>query len=154
MTLNLALRNIRMIISTIVCEEKKMGWSKPIKDGTGKTIRRDSIEGPAGFNDSTAAVVVGNADFSDPEYVTQPTEKTKWAYTFVEYTDIDSQKWRLCVVGHAHMKNGKYVAPGNSFIPGWEAWTTPTPESDAKRIATFPNKGSFPDDARYPTKLG
>ncbi|KAF0250288.1 MAG: hypothetical protein FD167_310 [bacterium] len=119
-----------------------MGWNSKCPEG-----------GPAGFTNSTAAVVVGNGDFSQSVYVTEPTDVTKWAYTYVDYTDTNMQKWRLCVVGHAHMKDGKYETPGNSFIPGWEGWDTPTPVPDAKQIAGLPCAGSFPDNARYPAKL-
>ncbi|MBI4850907.1 MAG: hypothetical protein HY819_03675 [Acidobacteria bacterium] len=142
-----------------------MGWNSKCPQG-----------GPAGFTNSTAAVVVGNADFSQSVYVniSETTEETKQAYTYVEHTDTNSQRWRLCVVGHVHIKvtgegseqkveivlsevDGKPT--GNTFIPGWggeanTGWDMRTPELDAKEIAALACKGSFPGSARYPTKLG
>jgi len=139
-----------------------MGWSKPIKRG-GKTIRRDPIEGPAGFTDDSAQKTVEKADFTESVYIniSEEEQKTKQAYTYVEHVDTDEVKWRLCVSGHTHLNTdtGLYSNQANSFIPGWtgdadNGWDTPTPEDKMVQISGLPDsKGVFPGNDRYPKEL-
>lgn len=111
--------------------------------------RRVPIPGPAGFTDADAQRLVEGANFAASVFagLSEKEKETRQAYTYVEFDG-----WRLCVVGHIHVTwRGKLHKPGNSFIPGWQGWSLPTPLDQCKVIDALENGGTFPQDARYPT---
>ena len=132
-----------------------MPWSKPDPndparpDQRGYRRRRVTIPGPANFTNADADRLVRTTDFTTSVFVGTSAEKeeTRQAYAYVTFGT-----WRLCVVGHIHVKNGTFTRAGNSFIPGWEGWSLTTPTNQCKVIAKLQDDGEFPEDDRYPVQ--
>lgn len=105
---------------------------------------------PEGFSDEEAAKALNSADFTNSVYVNTSAEEglTRQAYAYYQFNG-----YRICVVGHIHIKEGEKPAPGNSFIPGWKNWYLATPLKVVKAIAALKDSGTFPGDGRYPHKL-
>lgn len=115
-----------------------MPWNNKCKWGT-----------PEGFTNDDALEAVKNADFSQSTFVvTHNTKGTRSAYTYYDFGG-----YRLCVVAHIHIKNGEFIAPGNSFICGWENWSITTPDDVCGIVVSLKDGGSFPGDERYPHQL-
>ncbi|WP_223670417.1 hypothetical protein [Kangiella shandongensis] len=104
---------------------------------------------PEGFTDAAALGAVNDADFSQSIFVVTHNNKgTRSAYTYYDFGG-----YRLCVVAHIHIKNGKFVAPGHSYICGWENWSMTTPDDVCRVIEGLHDEGTFPEDERYPHQL-
>lgn len=103
---------------------------------------------PKDFSDEEAKKAVTNADYSQAVYVNTSSKegKTRQAYTYYRFGG-----YRICVVGHIHVGNGKAM-PGNCFIPGWEDWNMKTPSGVVKAIDALKDGGAFPGGDRYPHK--
>lgn len=142
-------------------------------------VWKKKINGPQNFNEQ--ATLTG-ADFTNPTYVqaayhprsvAEPWDYTVYAYTFIPGVD----GYTICGVGHAHISannagqvnNSANWGPGNSFIPGLENWSLPTPgpivtvlynQYHAQLAQAVGNNallpggvtlsGAFPGDNRYP----
>ncbi|WP_139142575.1 hypothetical protein [Humibacillus sp. DSM 29435] len=132
-----------------------MPWSKPDPDDPPRKNqpnyerRRVSIPGPASFTNADARRLIEETNFATSFYVNTSAKKeeTRQAYAYVTFED-----WRLCVVGHIHVKEGKFTLPGKSFIPGWAGWSLKTPPGQCAVIDGLDDHGDFPEDDRYPTK--
>jgi hypothetical protein len=135
--------------------------------------------GPAGV---APATVVNTATGQVP--YGKGGAKTKghqaWVYTFylvfyVRVTDNAGDQWRVGVHAHVHVMperkwnpmkgvwETKYKnVPGNTFVPGYDCWSTPTPATIVSKAPPYtgqPDGGTpnhttfFEDQNRYPTKL-
>ena len=106
--------------------------------------------GPPNFNPSVALAA---ANFEQAVYVnTSANGETRQAFAYVEIS-ADGKTWRVCVVGHIHPKKKGGAVAGNSYIPGWANWQTPTPPNVVKIIAGLKDGGTFPEENRYPHLL-
>ncbi len=105
---------------------------------------------PEPFDKEDAKKAVESADFANSVFVntSNTTQETRQAYTY-----LVTGGYRICIVGHIHVKNGKMTGPGKSFIPGWMDWDMDTPAQACQVIAALKDGGVFPGEARYPRKL-
>ena len=112
--------------------------------------------GPAGFN---AIATVNAANFNNAVYVDtavnkgDPSQQTRYAYTYVNFTDGNGVIWIITVVAHIHWVSnplpGHWLA-GNTFIPGWDNFQVPTSAANLAIVQGLNNHGAFPGDDRYP----